>query len=165
MWVHVCLWCTSVIAQRTHTFSLLSERKYHCQGEMTMGKRKGKQKLAFMGNYGDILHFQYNCISTLHIRPLTPRHAQEKPQPPSLAQDGLLFLCAVLSCVFSPGGLLIPPSCPMDIFFWGGANRTPACGHEDHLPWPLSCLLRSGGPRLVSCPCVSSVVCVMCSRL
>ncbi len=76
-----------------------------------------------MGNYGDILHFQYNCISTLHIRPLTPRHAQEKPQPPSLAQDGLLFLCAVLSCVFSPRGL-IPPSCPMDIFFWGGGGNS-----------------------------------------
>ncbi len=28
--------------------------------------------------------FQYNCISSLHITPLTPRHAQKKPQPPNL---------------------------------------------------------------------------------
>ncbi len=53
--------------------------------------------------------------------------------------------CFVLSCcVFSPGGLLIPPNFPREIF-WGGykssgcrgrAERTEAKAPEDHLPWP-----------------------------
>ncbi len=94
------------------------------------------------------------------------------PQLPSLAQEGFLFLWAVLialsssvrfpdpvlilSCVFSPRGLLIPPRCPME-FFWGVVESwlwwpgqgDRGQGHEDHPPW----LFRSGGP--VSCPWVS----------
>ncbi len=34
--------------------------------------------------------------------------------------------CFVLSCLFSPGGLLIPPHFPMEIF--GGGSRVPAVG-------------------------------------
>ncbi len=58
----------------------------------------------------------------------------------------------VLSCLSSPGGLLIPPSCPMEIF-WGGrrvpagvawprdeatAPKTTCHGLQSsfHLPWP-----------------------------
>ncbi len=102
--------------------------------------------------------------------PLTPRQAKKKPQLPSLAKEGFLFLwdglscpvClalwAVLSCVFSPGGLLIPYSCPMDFYFlflvvvelrlWWPGRGNP-------LPWPPTCLFCSGGLRPVSCPCVS----------
>ncbi len=94
--------------------------------------------------------------------------------------------------MFSPGGLLIPPSCPINLF-WGG-SRTPSVvaglrGPRPRRPPPLVsiCLFRSGGPRPVSylcvCPeeppeclaplapsgrgelCQSSVVCVLCSRL
>ncbi len=50
--------------------------------------------------------------------------------------------CFVLSCLFSPGGLLIPPHFPREIL--GGGSRVPAVGAEgveakcpkDHLPWP-----------------------------
>ncbi len=35
--------------------------------------------------------------------------------------------CFVLSCLFSPGGLLIPPHFPREIFF-GGGSRVPAVG-------------------------------------
>ncbi len=34
--------------------------------------------------------------------------------------------CFVLSCLFSPGGLLIPPHFTMEI--WGGGSRVPAVG-------------------------------------
>ncbi len=57
--------------------------------------------------------------------------------------------CFVLSCLFSPGGLLIPPHFPREFFFWGGggggskssgcrgrAEGTEAKAPEDHLPWP-----------------------------
>ncbi len=54
--------------------------------------------------------------------------------------------CFVLSCcVFSPGGLLIPPNFPREILGGGGykssgcrgrAKRTEAKAPEDHLPWP-----------------------------
>ncbi len=118
------------------------------------------------------------CRGTLRGA-LTPCRAQRKPQLPSLAQEGFLFLWAVLSCpvclalgavlscVLSPRGLLIPPSYPMD-FFWEG-SRTPAvvAGPRDEATAtrtpcraPCStlakiCLFSSGGPYPISCPCVS----------
>ncbi len=44
------------------------------------------------------------------------------------AQEGFWFLWDVLSClsVSSPGGLLIPPNFPREI--WGGGKRVPAVG-------------------------------------
>ncbi len=65
----------------------------------------------------------------------------------------------VVSSLFRPGGLLIPPSCPMD-FFWGGTKvpaveagpRDEATATMDHLPWP---------PELPAPPWPSSV----CSAL
>ncbi len=76
--------------------------------------------------------------------------------------------CFVLSCcVFSPGGLLIPPNFPREFFLGGGykssgcrgrAERTEAKAPEDHLPWPPelssppwppNCLFRSRGPHPV----------------
>ncbi len=52
--------------------------------------------------------------------------------------------CPCLSCQFSPGGLLIPPHFPMEIFWGGrgvpavgaGPRGVEAKGPEDHLPWP-----------------------------
>ncbi len=62
--------------------------------------------------------------------------------------------------MFSPGGLLIPPSCPINLF-WGG-SRTPSVvaglrGPRPRRPPPLAsiCLFCSGGPRPVSYLCVS----------
>ncbi len=101
-------------------------------------------------------------------------HAQKKPQLPSLAQEGFLFLWAVLSClsgpggpflschvlfcVSSPGGLLIPPNFHRE-FFFGGVE-----GFRLEWPWNTTChglqssqlrrglrLFRSGGPH----PCLS----------
>ncbi len=53
-----------------------------------------------------------------------------------------VFLSCVL-CVFSPGGLLIPLSCPMDFFLEGtkvpaveAGPRDEATATMDHLPWP-----------------------------
>ncbi len=65
------------------------------------------------------------------------------------AQEGFWFLwavlsvwpwraflsCFVLSCLFSPGGLLIPPHFPREIF-WGGSKSSGCRGPEDYLPWP-----------------------------
>ncbi len=52
--------------------------------------------------------------------------------------------CLVLFCVSSPGGLLIPPNFPREI--WGGGGRRVPAGvawprdeataMNDHLPWP-----------------------------
>ncbi len=77
-----------------------------------------------------------------------------------------VFLSCVL-CVFSPGGLLIPLSCPMD-FFWGG-TKVPAVearprdeATKDHLPlppelpappWPPSVCFALEAPSCV-CLCV-----------
>ncbi len=72
-----------------------------------------------------------------------------------------LALWAVLSCLCSPRGLLIPPSCPMDIYLggrgveirlWWQGRVDRGQGHEDHLPRSPTCLFRSGGPRPVSNP-------------
>ncbi len=86
--------------------------------------------------------------------PLTPGHAQKKPQPPSeprrasgscglscpvcLAPEGFPVLsCLVLFCVSSPGGLLIPPNFPREIFFLGGGGkRVPAVGAGPRGPRP-----------------------------
>ncbi len=90
--------------------------------------------------------------------PLTPGHAQMKPQPPSQprrASGSCGLSCPVclawrrpvlfaLSCLFSPGGLLIPPHFPREILGGGSkssgcrgrAERTEAKAPEDHLPWP-----------------------------
>ncbi len=46
--------------------------------------------------------------------PLTSRHAQKKPQLPSLAQKGSLFLRT------TPEGSWYPINCPMDFFGGGG---------------------------------------------
>ncbi len=67
--------------------------------------------------------------------PLTPRHGQKKPQLLRLAQEGFLFLWAVLPCVFSLGGLLIPPlvmasDLSVPLF------RTPSC-ILSRVPTPL----------------------------
>ncbi len=45
--------------------------------------------------------------------------------------------CFVLSCLFSPGGLLIPPHFPREIFFGGGGGRVPAvgAGPRGSRPW------------------------------
>ncbi len=43
-----------------------------------------------------------------------------------LALEGFLFLWAVLSCLFSPGGLLIPPHFPRE-FFFGGGSKSSGC--------------------------------------
>lgn len=54
--------------QRIHNFSHLSQRKYDCQGEKTMGKRKGKQKLVYMGNDGDFFScFQVFNTTVYHL--------------------------------------------------------------------------------------------------
>ncbi len=79
--------------------------------------------------------------------PLTPGHARRKPQPPSQPRMAsgscglscpvcLAFLsCFVLSCcVFSPGGLLIPPNFPREIL-WGDI-RVPAVGAGPRGPRP-----------------------------
>ncbi len=42
--------------------------------------------------------------------------------------------CFVLSCLFSPGGLLIPPHFPREI--WGGVVRVPAVGARPRGPRP-----------------------------
>ncbi len=73
-------------------------------------------------------------------------HAQKKPQLPSLAQEGFLFLwvvltclsgpggpflsCHVLFCVSSPGGLLIPPDFPRE-FSLGGGSKGSGCRGRD----------------------------------
>ncbi len=82
--------------------------------------------------------------------------------------DHGLFNCL---CVFSPGGLLVPLSCPM-VIFWGG-TKVPAvvAGPRDeatahHGPPALAswapcstlasvCLFHSGGPVLCMYPCLS----------
>ncbi len=82
--------------------------------------------------------------------------------------DHGLFNCL---CVFSPGGLLVPLSCPM-VIFWGG-YKGPGCwgraegrGHGHHGPPALAswapcstlasvCLFHSGGPVLCMYPCLS----------
>ncbi len=65
------------------------------------------------------------------------------------AQEGFWFLwavlsvwpwraflsCFVLSCLFSPGGLLIPPHFPRE-FFLGGVVRVPAVGAGPRGPRP-----------------------------
>ncbi len=81
------------------------------------------------------------CWGTLW-GPLTPRHAQRKPQLPSsprrascscgmscsclFSPGGLSCPCPVhvLSCLSRPRGLLIPPNFPREIFF--GGRRVPA---------------------------------------
>ncbi len=64
--------------------------------------------------------------------------------------------------MFSSGGLLIPPSCPMNLF--QGGSRTPSVlaglrgpRPRPRRPPPLAsiCLFRSGGSRPVSYLCVS----------
>ncbi len=69
----------------------------------------------------------------------------EEASASELALEGFLFLWAVLSCLFSPGGLLIPPHFPREFFLGGGskssgcrgrAEGTEAKAPEDHLPWP-----------------------------
>ncbi len=87
--------------------------------------------------------------------------------------------CFVLSCLFSPRGLLIPPHFPREFFFWGGggsSSKSSGCrgraeGTEAKAPKSichglqssqlryglqssqlrhgLCCLFRSGGPRPV----------------
>ncbi len=51
------------------------------------------------------------------------------------AQEGFWFLWDVLSCLSSPGGLLIPPSYPRE-FFLGGVERVPAVGARPRGPRP-----------------------------
>ncbi len=87
-------------------------------------------------------------------------HAQRKPQLPSQPRRasgscGLSFwpwraflFCTVLSvwpwraslsclsCLFSPGGLLIPPHFPREIFLGGGVVRVPAVGAGPRGPRP-----------------------------
>ncbi len=46
-----------------------------------------------------------------------------------------LLSCFVLSCMFSPGGLLIPPHFPREIFL-GGVVRVPAVGARPRGPRP-----------------------------
>ncbi len=82
--------------------------------------------------------------------------------------DHGLFNCL---CVFSPGGLLVPLSCPM-VIFWGGYKGPGCCGraegrgHGHHGPqalasWALCSslasvyLFHSGGPVLCMYPCLS----------
>ncbi len=82
--------------------------------------------------------------------------------------DHGLFNCL---CVFSPGGLLVPLSCPM-VIFWGGYKGPGCCGraegrgHGHHGPPALAswapcstlasvCLFHSGGPVLCMYPCLS----------
>lgn len=78
----MCLWCTSVITHRTHNFRHLSDRKCDCQGEKTIGKRKGKQKLVYMGNKNSckitmsqhelwtmIIHYIISTVCAVNIRP------------------------------------------------------------------------------------------------
>ncbi len=81
---------------------------------------------------------------------------------------GLFKYCV---CVFSPGGLLVPLSCPM-VIFWGGYKGPGCCGraegrgHGHHGPPALAswapcstlasvCLFHSGGPVLCMYPCLS----------
>ncbi len=63
--------------------------------------------------------------------------------------------CFVLSCLFSPGGLLIPPHFHRE-FFWG-VVRVPAVGAEakgpeDHLPWPPELPAPPWSPELPAPP-------------
>ncbi len=73
----------------------------------------------------------------------------EEASGSELAQEGFLFLWAVLCCVSSPGGLscpvsvsspgglLIPPNFPREFFFWGGGvERVPAVGAGPRGPRP-----------------------------
>ncbi len=77
-----------------------------------------------------------------------------------------VFLCRV-SCVFSPGGLLIPLSCPMD-FFWGGTKvpaveagpRDEATATMDHLPWPPELPAPPWPPSVCSALEAPSCVCL-----
>ncbi len=89
------------------------------------------------------------------------------------AQEGFLFLWAVLSCpclfspgglscpclfsprglscLFSPGGLLIPPNFPREIVGWGG-KRVPAVGAGPRGPRPRP----QGPPAMASwAPCTA----------
>ncbi len=102
-------------------------------------------------------------------------HAQRKPQLPSQPRRasgscGLsvlsvwpwraLLSCFVLSCcVFSPGGLLIPPNFPRENL--GGVYKSPAVGAgredrgqgpEDHLPWPPELTAPPWPPELPAPP-------------
>ncbi len=73
-------------------------------------------------------------------------------------------LCSSLS---SPGGLLIPPSCPMD-FFWGGTKvpavvaglRDEATATKDHLPWPPELSAPPWPPSVCSALEAPSCVCI-----
>ncbi len=105
-------------------------------------------------------------------------HAQKKPQLPSSprrASGSCGLSCPVLSCVFSPGGLLIPPNDPREFFFGGGSKGSGGRGRAEgteakapkmichgllsslhrhgllssQLHHGLRCLFRSGGPRPV----------------
>ncbi len=69
--------------------------------------------------------------------------------------------------MFSPGGLLIPLSCPMD-FFWGGTKvpavvarpRDEATATRDHLPWPPELSAPPGPPSVCSSLEAPSCVCL-----
>ncbi len=77
-----------------------------------------------------------------------------------------VFLTFV-SCVFSPGGLLIPLSCPMD-FFWGGTKvlaveagpRDEATATRDHLPLPPELPAPPWPPSVCSTLEAPSCVCI-----
>ncbi len=77
-----------------------------------------------------------------------------------------VFLSHVL-CVFSPGGLLIPLSCPMD-FFWGctkvpaveAGPRDEATATMDHLPWPPELPAPPWPPSVCSALEAPSCVCL-----
>ncbi len=79
--------------------------------------------------------------------------------PVCLALDGFPVLSCPVS-VSSPGGLLIPPNFPREIF-WGGGKRVPAVGaglrgrghsHKDHLLWPPELPALTWPPELPAPP-------------
>ncbi len=85
----------------------------------------------------------------LASRPL-PYWQASRPWP--LWPDSVHGLFITLLCVFSPGGLLVPLSCPM-VIFWGGVQRSrllwPGRGTRPRPPWTtglglLSSLLHLG---------------------
>ncbi len=73
----------------------------------------------------------------------------------------------IVSSVFSPGGLRIPLSCPID-FFWGGTKvpavvarpRDEATATRDHLPWPPELPAAPWPPSVCSALEAPSCVCL-----